>query len=572
MEEYFECVFHYGGYFSNKEKLEYVGTECTFECDPERWSYWEVIGILEDKGVKKADIIDMWFNDPEEELGFGLKRLTDDRGTSEMSEIAKVHGKVHLYVDNGPDYVIGFGKFQEEVVDNEVIGEMFGEGNDDNCTQDSDRFEDSEEVSGGDDDDGFGNDNVAQEPQPLALAAVIPGFRVQNSTSTMLGMIIKPKRKKGRPRKKDLVKKPMHENLSAESSDYSLYDGKAIERKVRQIKENRGLSDDGYSTEILESGGDSSEEDIMSRAKFPTFEMPKKMVDYKWEVGTYFVTKEAFREAMTTYAVHSGKNIKFYKNDKRRVIVKCRMCDWEAYCGKIPGEDTWQLRKVSDDHTCSRESKIKLLNSRWLSGKLHSTVRESPDILLGDIQDKTEKKWNATITKCMAYRAREKAKDLVDGSFREQYTRLYDYAHELLRSNPDSTVQISTAEFIPTEEDLQTPGRPLCPYFQRMYICYKACKESFLTCRRIIGLDGCFLKGYYGGQILAAIGRDPNDQMLPIAFAVVEGETKESWTWFLKLLINDIGGSDQCRTYTFISDQQKVMFSFHKFKLINYFT
>jgi hypothetical protein len=284
MEEYFECVFHYGGYFSNKEKLEYVGTECTFECDPERWSYWEVMGILEDKGVKKADIIDMWFNDPEEELGFGLKRLTDDRGTSEMSEIAKVHGKVHLYVDN----VIGSGKFQEEVVDNEVIGEMFGEGNDDNCTQDSagDRFEDSEEVSGGDDDDGFGNDNVAQEPQPLALAAVIPGFRVQNSTSTMLGKIIKPKKKKGRPRKKDLGKKPMHENLSAESSDYSLYDGKAIERKVRQIKENRGLSDDGYSTEILESGGDSSEEDIMSRAKFPTFEMPKKMVDYKWEVGT----------------------------------------------------------------------------------------------------------------------------------------------------------------------------------------------------------------------------------------------------------------------------------------------
>ena len=199
-------------------------------------------------------------------------------------------------------------------------------------------------------------------------------------------------------------------------------------------------------------------------------------------------------------------------------------------------------------------------------------MRESPDILLGDIQDKTEKKWNATITKCMAYRAREKAKELVDGSFREQYTRLYDYAHELLRSNPKSTVQISTTEFTPTEEDLQTPGRPLCLYFQRMYVCYKACKESFLTCRPIIGLDGCFLKGYYGGQILAAIGRDPNDQMLPIAFAVVEGETKVSWTWFLKLLINDIGGSDRCHTYTFISDQHKVMFSFHKFKLINYFT
>jgi hypothetical protein len=39
-----------------------------------------------------------------------------------------------------------------------------------------------------------------------------------------------------------------------------------------------------------------------------------------------------------------------------------------------------------------------------------------------------------------AYRARSKAIDLVDGSFREQYTRIYDYAHELLRSNKKSTV------------------------------------------------------------------------------------------------------------------------------------
>jgi len=77
------------------------------------------------------------------------------------------------------------------------------------------------------------------------------------------------------------------------------------------------------------------------------------------------------------------------------------------------------------------------------------------------------------------------------------------------------------------------PGAVLCRHFQRMYICFKACKESFFKCKPIIGLDGCFLKGYYGGQLLAVIGRDANDQMMPIAFAVVEGETKESWAWFL---------------------------------------
>jgi len=47
--------------------------------------------------------------------------------------------------------------------------------------------------------------------------------------------------------------------------------------------------------------------------------------------------------------------------------------------------------------------------------------------------------------------------------------------------------------------------------------------------------------------------------MLPIAYVVVEGETKESWKWFMELLIADLGGSRLCKTYTFISDQQKVV-------------
>lgn len=97
----------------------------------------------------------------------------------------------------------------------------------------------------------------------------------------------------------------------------------------------------------------------------------------------------------------------------------------------------------------------------------------------------------------------------------------------------------------------------MCPHFQRIYICLKGCRESFNSCRPIIGLDGCFLKGYYGGQLLTAIGTDPNDQMCPIAYAVVEGETKETWAWFLDLLVHDLGGTRLCKTFTFISDQQK---------------
>ena len=85
--------------------------------------------------------------------------------------------------------------------------------------------------------------------------------------------------------------------------------------------------------------------------------------------------------------------------------------------------------------------------------------------------------------------------------------------------------------------------------FQRFYSCLKVCKDYFVFCRPIIGLEGCFLKGKYGGgELLSAVGRDANDQLLPLAYAVVEVENKETWTWFLELLIGDLGGIDVCRT------------------------
>ncbi|KAH1039668.1 hypothetical protein J1N35_041411 [Gossypium stocksii] len=57
---------------------------------------------------------------------------------------------------------------------------------------------------------------------------------------------------------------------------------------------------------------------------------------------------------------------------------------------------------------------------------------------------------------------------------------------------------------------------------------------------RIIGLDECWLKGYYGGHLLAVVGVDANDCIYPVAFAVVESENKQSWFWFLELLHRDL--------------------------------
>ncbi|XP_057434675.1 uncharacterized protein LOC130727535 [Lotus japonicus] len=124
-------------------------------------------------------------------------------------------------------------------------------------------------------------------------------------------------------------------------------------------------------------------------------------------------------------------------------------------------------------------------------------------------------------------------------------SHLRQYAAELLRSNPGSTVIIKSA--------VGVHG----PVFERIYVCFEATKTAFAKhCRPLIGLDGCFLKGLYGGQLLSAVGKDGNNQMFPIAFAVVEAETKDSWTWFLNILLHDMN-SVKPQNWAFISDQQK---------------
>ena len=94
--------------------------------------------------------------------------------------------------------------------------------------------------------------------------------------------------------------------------------------------------------------------------------------------------------------------------------------------------------------------------------------------------------------------------------------------------------------------------------FKRLYICFDSLAHDFLVgCRPVIGLDGYFLKTETKGQLLSAVGRDGNNQMFPIAWAVVEGENQDSWTWFIKLLMQDLGIFDELG-WTVISDQQKV--------------
>ena len=83
------------------------------------------------------------------------------------------------------------------------------------------------------------------------------------------------------------------------------------------------------------------------------------------------------------------------------------------------------------------------------------------------------------------------------------------------------------------------------------------------TCR----IDGCHLKGKFGGHILSATARDRNDNISPVALGVVEQENKDFLVWFLQTFAKDIGRLDELNL-VFILDRQKVIQQFTCFLIL----
>ncbi|XP_019257734.1 PREDICTED: uncharacterized protein LOC109235945 [Nicotiana attenuata] len=70
-----------------------------------------------------------------------------------------------------------------------------------------------------------------------------------------------------------------------------------------------------------------------------------------------------------------------------------------------------------------------------------------------------------------------------------------------------------------------------------MYICFQATKSGLKSgLRPFIGLDRTFLKGKAKGQLFVAVGQDSANYLYPLAWAIVDKETKLTWKWFLGLI------------------------------------
>ena len=306
--------------------------------------------------------------------------------------------------------------------------------------------------------------------------------------------------------------------------------------------------------ELRSLSGSSEDEDgcpvQRNSTKYPVFNPNHDFEGLNLRVSLVFPTAKDLKQAVKENAIKEHREVKLVKNDKRRIKFGCASktnpCEWFLYAGPMEDKTSFQIRKIGPDHTCPLSYNNKSVTAKWCAGKYVQKWKDQPDWNMSSFAREVREYANVDISKWTYYRARKFANKEIYGDNKMQYGMLWDYCTELRRSNPGSTVIMKT----------NTKGST-SPVFERIYICFQACKQGFRGgCRPIVGLDGCHLKANHKGQILSAMGIDANNGMFPIAFSVVESECKDSWLWFLDHLRTDLG-IDSGNQVTWISDKQK---------------
>ncbi|KAL0301454.1 UNVERIFIED_CONTAM: hypothetical protein Sradi_6422200 [Sesamum radiatum] len=119
------------------------------------------------------------------------------------------------------------------------------------------------------------------------------------------------------------------------------------------------------------------------------------------------------------------------------------------------------------------------------------------------------------------------AREIVYGTWESSVKKLPAYLGAIQKYNPGTIVEWKHKGF------QASTGKYVMGY---VFWAFKPCIDGFQFCRNVISVDGTHLYTKYKYKLLIAAAMDGNQQVLPLAFAVVDEETYPSWKWFLQQL------------------------------------
>ncbi|XP_056851536.1 uncharacterized protein LOC108807847 [Raphanus sativus] len=247
---------------------------------------------------------------------------------------------------------------------------------------------------------------------------------------------------------------------------------------------------------------------------------------------------------MEVFAMKNNFDYIVVKSTRKWWYIRCKdaLCNWSVRAESMEGSTYFMINKCEGRHSCAPSSKTKFgktASARTIGSLIQHQFDDANDgPKANDIIKFMRMEHGIEITYWHAWEAREFAVDAARGIPDHSYAKIPKYLHMIKEANHGTHTDYETDE----------QGR-----FKYLFLSFGQSVRGFYNAmRRVIVVDGTFLKNKYRGVLLVATAVDGNSNLYPIGFGVVDSENEDSWEWFLRQLKVVIPDS---KDLAFISDR-----------------
>ena len=258
-----------------------------------------------------------------------------------------------------------------------------------------------------------------------------------------------------------------------------------------------------------------------------------------------YESKEKIHAAVIEYHDNSFKTFRCKRSNKGKLYFLCGLeeCPFQLNFNLQKKSGQFKLSENKLPHNCKPHNQTNFKKnqsvkyfigleevSTWYASQKRVATTESLDVQLNSLGHQVSYKQRLRILN--HFNETEHAKD------DDQFGMLPSYVNSL-----NSMEQIAYLDYWENDEDDEDENdefNRLCILYReglqgfQVYVLFYLFIKEYYT--RGLQLDGTHIKTRYGGILLVACFKNGNNNIRLIGIAVVEGESEDSWAWFLSIL------------------------------------
>jgi zinc finger SWIM domain-containing protein 3 len=216
-------------------------------------------------------------------------------------------------------------------------------------------------------------------------------------------------------------------------------------------------------------------------------------------------------------------------------------CPFYVAFNRRRNENHFVLTSVTPEHNhgphvFEKRSKQTEISYKWVASHIESDILYNPSISCQSIITKMKINRGVDVNYKTAYRAK---KYILQGQQKgNPYATLAAYISKMQELGEPCSIDIHRGRFV------------------RCFVAFKAVTAAFERCVPAVVIDATHLKNIFKGMLLAAVTKDPNGQMVLLAYAIVPAEDADNWKYFLNQL-KSCHTSFAERSFLIMSDRDK---------------